>query len=140
MLSIEGLSKKYRGTETYSAENITLEVKDGEVCGLVGSNGAGKSTIIKCITGILPFSEGHVRIGGFDLAESPEKAKRLVGYVPDDHTVYDKLTGREYADYIGSLYGAKKERKKEIVERYAEIFSLTHALDKQIGGYSHGMK
>ena len=70
----------------------------------------------------------------------PEKAKRLVGYVPDDHTVYDKLTGREYADYIGSLYGAKKERKKEIVERYAEIFSLTNALDKQIGGYSHGMK
>ena len=140
MLSIEGLSKKYRGTETYSAENITLEVKDGEVCGLVGSNGAGKSTIIKCITGILPFSEVHVRIGGFHLAESPEKAKRLVEYLPDDHTVYDKLTGREYADYIGSLYGAKKERKKEIVERYAEIFSLTHALDKQIGGYSHGMK
>lgn len=140
MLTICGLTKRYRGAEADSAQDITLTVNDGEVCGLVGSNGAGKSTIIKCITGILPFEEGTVNVGGFDLKKEPEKAKRLIGYAPDDHTVYDKLTGREYVNYMGSLYGAKKERKREILEKYAKIFHLQNALDEQIGNYSHGMK
>lgn len=140
MLRITNLSKKYRGAESYSARSITFDVQDGEVCGLVGSNGAGKSTILKCITGILPFEEGEISVGGFDMEKESEKAKKLIGYVPDDHTVYDKLTGREYVNYMGSLYGATKERKKEVLETCAKIFHLEAALDVQIGNYSHGMK
>lgn len=140
MLDIKDFSKTYSGADYYSAYKINLHIDDGEVCGLVGSNGAGKSTIIKSVTGILPFEEGTVTVNGFDMKADPVKAKRTIGYVPDDHTVYDKLTGREYVNYIGSLYRVTKADKKAVIEGYAKLFNIEHALDNQIGSYSHGMK
>ena len=130
----------YKGAKDYSAKNISFTVKDGEVCGLVGSNGAGKSTLIKSIVGIQPFQEGSICIDGFDISKQPQDAKRRIGYVPDDHTVYDKLTGREYVDYIGSIYGASKEMKQDVLENLAAYFNIDFALDTQIANYSHGMK
>ncbi len=140
MLEVNSFSKKYRNNPNYSAHDITFTVEAGEVVGLVGSNGAGKSTIIKSIIGVLPFQQGTITIGGYDIAKQPEKAKKLVGYVPDDHSVYEKLTGREYVNYIGSLYGATKEQKRYVVEELAKTFEIQHALDMQIAGYSHGMR
>ncbi len=140
MLEVKDFSKMYKGAKDYSAKNISFTVKDGEVCGLVGSNGAGKSTLIKSIVGIQPFQEGSICIDGFDIAKQPQDAKRRIGYVPDDHTVYDKLTGREYVDYIGSIYGASKEMKQDVLENLAAYFNIDFALDTQIANYSHGMK
>ncbi len=140
MLEVIDLSKKYKNNEKYSARHINIKVNDGEVVGLVGSNGAGKSTIIKSIIGVLPYEEGVVKVGGYDLMKEPEKAKRQIGYVPDDHSVYEKLTGREYVNYMGSLWGASKERKKFITDELAERFDIKYALDIQIAGYSHGMR
>ena len=140
MLEVIDFSKKYRNNKNYSARHINFTVTEGEVVGLVGSNGAGKSTIIKSIIGVLPFSEGTIRVGGYDLVKQPEQAKRIIGYVPDDHSVYEKLTGREYINFIGSLYGATKQQKKYVVETLAERFEITHALDTQIAGYSHGVR
>lgn len=140
MLQVTNFSKKYAKSKNYSARNINFSVPAGKVVGLVGSNGAGKTTIIKSIIGVLPFSEGSIEICGFDITKQPERAKRLIGYVPDDHTVYDKLTGREYINYIGSLYGATKEQKRYAVTELARRFEIDHALDMQIAGYSHGMK
>lgn len=140
MLVIENFSKKYLRNPNYSARNINLTVNEGEVCGLVGSNGAGKSTIIKSLIGVLPFTKGTITICGYDIVKQPEEAKRRIGYVPDDHSVYDKLTGREYVNYIGSLYGATKQQKQKAIEETAKLFEIDHALDEQIAGYSHGMK
>ncbi len=140
MLEVIDFSKKYRNNKNYSARHVNFTVNAGEVVGLVGSNGAGKSTIIKSIIGVLPFSEGTIKVGGFDVTKQPEQAKRLIGYVPDDHSVYEKLTGREYVNYIGSLYGATKAQKKAITGELAERFEITQALDMQIAGYSHGMR
>lgn len=140
MLELKNFSKKYAGAQKYSSHDISLTVNDGEICGLVGSNGAGKSTMIKCITGILPFDEGSIIVNGFDVNSEPVKAKSTIGYVPDDHVVYDKLTGREYVNYMGSIYGVSKKRKAEVLEEYASRFHLRHALDNQIASYSHGMK
>lgn len=140
MLKITNLSKKYPKNPNYSAHDITFDVNVGEVVGLVGSNGAGKSTIIKSVIGVLPFSEGTVTVGGYDIAKQPEQAKKLIGYVPDDHSVYDKLTGREYVNYIGSLYGATKQQKEQTLTDLAQSFGIDTALDKQIATYSHGMK
>ncbi len=140
MLEVIDFSKKYRNNKNYSASHISFSVAEGEVVGLVGSNGAGKSTIIKSVIGVLPFEEGKILVGGYDIARQPEKAKRQIGYVPDDHSVYDKLTGREYINYIGSLYGATKAQKKYVVDVLAKQFEIRHALDLQIAGYSHGMK
>lgn len=140
MLNVTGLSKKYPSNDKYSAHDISFSVAAGEVVGLVGSNGAGKSTIIKSIIGVLPFQEGKVEINGFDLNTQSEQAKKQIGYVPDDHSVYDKLTGREYINYIGSLYGATKQQKEYVANDLAKQFDIAYALDTQIAGYSHGMK
>ncbi len=140
MLELKNFSKKYAKNPNYSAKNISFSVATGEVVGLVGSNGAGKSTIIKSIIGVLPFREGSIEIGGYDVNKQPEKAKRLVGYVPDDHSVYEKLTGREYINYMGSLYGATKKQKNYATGELAEHFGIKYALDTQIASYSHGMR
>ncbi len=140
MLKVKNLSKKYPKNENFSAHNISFSVEAGEVVGLVGSNGAGKSTIIKSIIGVLPFQEGVIKIDGFDIVKQSEQAKKHIGYVPDDHSVYEKLTGREYINYIGSIYGATKEQKKYTLEILAKKFNIDHALDIQIANYSHGMK
>lgn len=140
MLKVKNLSKKYPANERFSAHNVTFSVGAGEVVGLVGSNGAGKSTIIKSVIGVLPFQEGKIKINGFDIETQGEQAKRHIGYVPDDHSVYDKLTGREYINYIGSLYGATKEQKQYAVTQLAKQFDIEYALDTQIANYSHGMK
>lgn len=140
ILEVRHFSKKYAGAKNYSAHDISFALEPGKVLGLVGSNGAGKSTTIKSITGILPFTEGDIFVNGYDVKEQPVKAKSCIGYVPDDHSVYDVLTGREYADYMGSLFGVKRAKKKERIEYLAKLFSIDYALDKQISGYSHGMK
>lgn len=140
MLEVKNFSKKYKGADRYSAKDISFCVADGEIVGLVGGNGAGKSTTIKSIVGILPFREGQIVVNGFDLREEPTKAKQTIGYVPDDHSVYDKLTGREYANYMGSLYGVDKAKKEELISYYSTMFNLTKKLDNQISSYSHGMK
>lgn len=140
MLEVADFSKKYRHNERYSARHVNFTVSAGEVVGLVGSNGAGKSTIIKSVIGVLPFAEGTIKVGGYDIAKQSEEAKRLIGYVPDDHSVYEKLTGREYINYIGSLYGATKEQKQYVTGELANRFEIAYALDAQIAGYSHGMR
>lgn len=140
MLEVINFSKKYKGALKYSAKNISFKVADGEVLGLVGGNGAGKSTTIKSIVGILPFNEGHIIVNGHDMSLSPASAKQTVGYAPDDHAVYDKLTGREYVNYMGSLYSVPKELKKERLDYYADLFKIDKDLDNQISSYSHGMK
>ena len=99
-----------------------------------------KSTIIKSLTGVLPFGEGKITICGFDIVKDAKEAKKNVGYVPDDHSVYEKLTGREYINYMGSLFGASKERKETTATKLADYFEITNALDRQIATYSHGMR
>lgn len=140
MLEVINFSKKYKGADRYSAKDISFKVEDGEVLGLVGSNGAGKSTTIKSIVGILPFKEGQILVNGYDILKEQAKAKQTIGYVPDDHSVYEKLTGREYVNYIGSLYNVPKNLKAERLEYYSNLFGLTTSLDNQISSYSHGMK
>lgn len=140
MLKVSNFSKKYKGSKKFSAKGISFVVDDGMVMGLVGCNGAGKSTTIKSIVGILPFDSGTIMVNGFDIEKESAKAKETIGYVPDDHSVYEKLTGREYVNYMGSLYGVDKETKAKRLEHYAKLFSITKSLDNQIFSYSHGMK
>ncbi|MCL2630925.1 MAG: ABC transporter ATP-binding protein, partial [Firmicutes bacterium] len=106
----------------------------------LGKNGAGKSTTIKCITGIVPFEEGKVTVCGHDILTEPIKAKMNMGYVPDNHMVIEKLSGREYVNYVADLYRVPTAERKERIKYFAGIFNLEHAIDKQIKSYSHGMK
>lgn len=140
MLTINNLFKKYKNSDKYSVKDLTLSINEGEIFGFLGKNGAGKSTTIKCLTGILPFEKGEISVCGYDIQKEPIKAKLNIGYVPDNHAVYENLTGKEYVVYMGNIYGVDKATIKQRMEKFAKLFSMSQALDKQIRSYSHGMK
>ena len=95
---------------------------------------------IKCITGIIPFEEGSITICGYDIARDPINAKLNIGYVPDNHAVYENLTGREYVTYMGNIYRVEKDLIEERIKKFGAKFNMAFALDNQIRSYSHGMK
>ncbi len=140
MLTIKNLSKTYNKANKKSVDNLSLEIKENEVFGFLGANGAGKSTTIKCIVGILPFEEGEITINGVDIVKNPIEAKSQIGYVSDNHAVYENLTGREFVQHIANLYNVSKEDMEARSKKYLDIFKLEYAYDNQIKSYSHGMK
>ena len=140
MIKIEHFSKKYAGSNRYSVEDLNLEIKAGEVFGFLGHNGAGKSTTIKSIVGIQSITEGRIIVDGYDITKQPIEAKLRIGYVSDNHAVYEKLTGREYINYIADLYLVPAEEREKRIIKYTTMFNLVDAIDREIKGYSHGMK
>ena len=140
MIRIKNFSKKYNGSDRYAVKDLNLEIKGGEVFGFIGHNGAGKSTTIKSLVGIQSITEGSIEIEGYDIARQPLEAKLNIGFVSDNHAVYEQLTGREYVEYIADLYKVSKEDKERRLIEYATMFGIVDALDREIKSYSHGMK
>ena len=140
MISMEHVTKSYVKSTVKAVDDIQLHVKRGEVFGFIGPNGAGKTTTIKMLTGILPPDQGQIKINGFDIQTQPVEAKRCFGYAPDSHQVYDRLTGLEYLNFIGDMYGVAKADRQRQIEKYLTMFDLTKAAGSQIKSYSHGMR
>ena len=140
MIKVKNLYKKYEQKGHYAIEDISLSAKEGEIVGILGHNGAGKSTTIKCLTGIHPFQEGSIEICGYDIKKQPIEAKKNFGYVTDEFTLFERMTGYEYINFLADIYQVSvEERKKRIVELQQE-FALGDAIYKLIASYSHGMK
>ena len=139
-LVLDNFCKRYGLNKHYSAKNVCLDVKGGEVFGFLGPNGAGKSTCIKSIVGIQPITEGRISICGYDVKTQPVGAKSLIGFVPDHYALYENLTGREYLNYIADIYEVSKEDRDERINRYVTRFELADSIDNKIKTYSHGMK
>jgi len=139
LVSIENFTKVYDGSKVKAVDDLNLEVKKGDIFGFIGRNGAGKSTTIKCLTGQLPFKKGKITVCGHDINKTPLLAKRSVGFVSDDHAVYEKMTGRQYVNFIADVFGTGDERFERI-DALKKQFSIEDAFDKYIGSYSHGMK
>ncbi len=139
LVTIKDFTKVYDGSNVKAVNNISLEIKRGDIFGFIGRNGAGKSTTIKCLTGQLPFADGEITICGNDINKDPIAAKHCIGFVSDDHAVYEKMTGRQYVNFIADVFGVGAERVERI-ENLKRQFSIEAAFDKYIGSYSHGMK
>ncbi len=140
MLDIKNLTKVYGKSDVKALDNVTLKLREGEIFGFLGPNGAGKTTMIKVLTGILPFNDGSVEICGEDIKRNPKAAKMNIGYVPDSHIIFDKLSGREYVDFMADIYGVGVADRKARAEKLLASFSLTEDFDRPIKDYSHGMK
>lgn len=140
MLKVQNLTKVYSGASKPSVENISFEVGSGEIFGFIGPNGAGKSTTIKCMSGIISMTEGDVIIDGKSMRSEPIAAKANIGYVSDDHALYEGLTGTEYVNFIADVFKVSSAVREERLKKLAEMFSLTDSIGKQIATYSHGMK
>ena len=140
MLEIKNLTKSYRNSTVNAVEDLSIELKPGEIYGFLGPNGAGKSTTIKCLSGIYPFQHGDILIDGVSIKTKPLQAKMKLGYVSDNHAVFERLTGCEYVNHIANLYDVDPATAKERADRLVEIFQLQHAFHNPIKSYSHGMK
>ena len=139
-LVIKNFSKRYGKNKHYSVNNVSFEVKGGEIFGFLGPNGAGKSTIIKSIVGIQTITSGNIEICGYDVEKQPVAAKMNTAFVPDHYALYENLTGREYINYIADLFEVSKQDRDEFINKYVDLFQLTGAFDNQMKTYSHGMK
>ena len=140
IMQISHLTKQYKNSSKLAVDDISFEVKEGEVFGFLGPNGAGKSTTIKCITGILPITEGSVSICGHSIVDDPIQAKLNIGFVPDNHQMYEQLTAREYINFMADIYHVGKEDRKIRADKMLELFDLARVVDDQISTFSHGMK
>ncbi|SKC43015.1 ABC-type transporter ATP-binding protein EcsA [Acholeplasma oculi] len=140
MIKISNFSKRYGKSNRFAVKNFSLEVGPGEIFGFLGHNGAGKSTTIKSMVGIQSITEGEIMIDGYSIKTQPIEAKLRMGYVSDNHAVYEKLTGREYIYYVSELYKVDKNIRDERFNKLVKELNLEHAIDQEVKSYSHGMK
>ena len=138
MISVTNLSKKY--SRFIAVDNLSFDVREGEVLGFLGPNGAGKTTTMRMITGYLPPSQGRVRIGGNDLYDRPIEAKRLIGYLPENPPLYYEMTVRRYLRFVGALKDVPANRLRAAVDRAIERTRLGEVADKRISKLSKGFK
>jgi ABC-2 type transport system ATP-binding protein len=137
---IELIELTKRFGQLAAVDHINLRVKQGEIFGFLGPNGAGKTTTIKMLVGLLKPTSGRALIDGYDVVAHPMEAKRVVGFIPDQPFLYEKLTGVEFLKFIGSLFGMKKDEIQPRISDLLGLFELDGWRDELIESYSHGMK
>lgn len=140
MIELTNVSKSYNRNKVKAVDNLTLTVKPGEIFGFLGPNGAGKTTTIKMIVGLLRPDAGRILVEGYDVTVDSLKAKQITTYVPDYPAIYERLTGLEYLNFIGDVYGVPKEARIERIQRWLDVFELAQVITNPIQSYSHGMK
>ncbi len=123
-----------------AVDSISLEVEPGELFGFLGPNGAGKTTMIKMLTGLLSPSSGGALLGGYDIQHYPREAKSILGYVPDNPFLYEKLTGREFLNFMADLYSVTPKNRTTRIEDLLHLFELEDKGNDLIQGYSRGMR
>lgn len=139
VLEIKNYTKIY-GEGKIAADHVSLEVEEGDIFGFIGHNGAGKSTTIRAVVGVLDFSEGEIYIDGHSVKDEPVACKRITAYIPDNPDLYDNLTGIQYLNFVADVFGISEKEREERIKKYADMFEITKDLGDLIGAYSHGMK
>ena len=139
VLDIQGYSKSYGGSKK-AADNVTLSVEAGDIYGFIGHNGAGKSTTIRAVVGVLDFTEGNIYIDGHSVKEESMACKRVTAYIPDNPDLYENLTGIQYLNFIADVFDIDEATRAERIQKYGDMFEITEALGDLISSYSHGMK
>jgi len=137
-ISIENLTKKYDGL--VALNNVSLKVGSGEIVGLIGPNGAGKSTLMKIVVGILKPTSGTVSVSGHDVVKEPEAAKRLIGYVPENPSLYTALTVSEFLRFVGKIRGVPDGVLESKIADSLQTFTLLDKASSLVGSLSKGMK
>lgn len=139
VLQIKNLTKTYPGGNA-AVKDLSLDIEAGDIYGFIGHNGAGKTTAIKCVTGIIGFEKGEIYIDGISIKDNPQKTKSIIAYIPDNPDLYDYLTGIQYLNFIADIFGISKETREERIKKYGELFEIYGDLGSLISSYSHGMK
>lgn len=138
MIKIKGVTKYYGDKK--ALDNVSFEVKQGEIFAFIGHNGAGKTTLIKSICGILDFEEGEILIDGKSIKTDPLECKKKMAYVSDNPELYEDMKAISYINFVCDMYDVPKEVRERTVKRYAEMFGMEKELNNTISAFSHGMK
>lgn len=139
MIEIKNVSKSYNGKDL-ALDNVNFEVKDGEIFAFIGHNGAGKTTMIKSITGILSFDSGDILINNKSIKEEPLACKLDMAYVPDNPDLYENMKAIDFINFICDMYNVPILTRKENITKYAQMFEIADKLTNDISSFSHGMK
>lgn len=137
-LNLTKLNKRFATVQ--AVRDLTLAVQTAEIYTLIGPNGAGKTTTIKMITGLLAPTSGSIQVLGLDIAKDPVKVKHQIGYIPDDPFVYDYLSGREFLQLSGDLFGFSRKETNQRIEKLIEVYSISGIIDGLFSDYSRGNK
>jgi ABC-2 type transport system ATP-binding protein len=140
MIELKNVCKSYNKGAVRAVDDLSLAVPPGEIFGFLGPNGAGKTTTIKMIVGILTPDSGTISIEGRDNRREPLACKAVTAYVPDAPEIYERLTGMEYLNFIGDVYGVPARLRSERAARWLEVFELDAVASDPIQTYSHGMR
>ena len=138
MIRLEGVSKSFGRVE--AVRDVSIHVAEGELFGFLGPNGAGKTTTIKMATGMLQPTHGRILVDGHDVYDQGSPARGLLGYVPDRPYIYERLTGREFVEFVADLYGVPSTISRPRVGELLELFDLSASGDQLVESYSHGMR
>lgn len=139
ILEIKDYTKKY-SEDKVAADHVTLTVESGDIYGFIGHNGAGKSTTIRAVVGVLDFSEGEIYIDGHSVKTEPIECKKITAYIPDDPDLYENMTGIQYLNFIADIFEISSDEREKSIKQYGDMLELTEALGDLISSYSHGMK
>ena len=139
MLDIRNYSKSYGGDKK-ACDDVTISVESGDIYGFIGHNGAGKSTTIRAVVGVLDFEEGEIFIDGHSVKDDPMACKKITAYIPDNPDLYENLTGIQYLNFIADVFEIDGNKRQKLIQKYADMFEITDALGDAISSYSHGMK
>ena len=139
MIEIKNVSKTYNGKKKV-LKNISFKIEGGEIFAFVGHNGAGKTTMIKCIMGILDFEEGDVLVDNKSIKEEPLECKRIMAYVADNPDLYENMKAIDFINFICDMYEVSEDIRRENTLKYAKIFEIEDKLNDDISSFSHGMK
>ncbi len=138
MIQCEDLTKHF---DTFEAvEGISLDVSPGQILAILGQNGAGKTTTVRMLTSILVPTRGWAKVAGFDVVQHPDRVRASTGVLTEQHGLYGRMTGREYLDFFGQIYGLEKENRKKRISELLDYFGLGEAGDRRSGEYSKGMR
>lgn len=134
MITVKNISKKYKSVE--ALKNVSFDLTKGEIVGFLGANGAGKSTTMKIITGVLQPDMGEINIYGHDIEKNPIDAKKHLGYLSEDNPLPDEMYVKEYLKYVSRIYNLTNIN--DVVERSIQSFGLKNEYRKKIGALSKG--
>ena len=139
MLEIKHYSKSYSKGKK-AADDVSLTVDAGDIYGFIGHNGAGKSTTIRAVVGVLDFTEGEIFIDGHSVKDEPMECKKITAYIPDNPDLYENLTGIQYLNFVADVFGIGADERMARIKQYGDLFEITDSLGDLISSYSHGMK
>ena len=139
MIEIKNVSKTYNGKKKV-LKNISFKIESGEIFAFIGHNGAGKTTMIKCIMGILDFEEGDILVDNKSIKEEPLECKRIMAYVADNPDLYENMKAIDFINFICDMYEVSEDIRRENTLKYAKMFEIEDKLNDDISSFSHGMK